>query len=75
MFFLSCYSNIKLVYFVNWYFKLISFRVIIIINVSDDVFKFDVFIILDVVYIVVKINKKCYFLSMIFCYRCCIIYK
>lgn len=66
MFFLSCYSNIKLVYFVNWYFKLISFRVIIIINVSDDVFKFDVFIILDVVYIVVKINKKCYFLSMIF---------
>lgn len=66
MFFLSCYSNIKLIYFVNWYFKLISFRVIIIINVSDDVFKFDVFIILDVVYIVVKINKKCYFLSMIF---------
>lgn len=66
MFFLSCYCNIKLVYFVNWYFKLISFRVIIIINVSDDVFKFDVFIILDVVYIVVKINKKCYFLSMIF---------
>lgn len=66
MFFLSCYSNIKLVYFVNWYFKLISFMVIIIINVSDDVFKFDVFIILDVVYIVVKINKKCYFLSMIF---------
>lgn len=66
MFFLSCYSNIKLVYFVNWYFKLISFRVIIIINVSDDVFKFGVFIILDVVYIVVKINKKCYFLSMIF---------
>lgn len=55
-----------MVYFVNWYFKLISFRVIIIINVSDDVFKFDVFIILDVVYIVVKINKKCYFLSMIF---------
>lgn len=75
MFFLSCYSNIKLIYFVNWYFKLISIRVIIIINVSDDVFKFGVFIILDVVYIVVKINKKCYFLSMIFCDRCCIIYK